>query len=445
MSLEVGPAPRAARDPAVRTRRLVQMLRAGSTTPERLRRVAASLVVGCLLTAVVSVLGGLAHTGAVHDSGSRIAALDADAGELYRSLADADATATRGYVSGGLEPAAVRARYDDDIARAADRLVQAASRLPVGDPAAVPVGTIGVQLPVYAGLMETARTYNRQGLPLGQSYLDSASRLMRSTILPAAEELRRMQTAALAAAYQRGGAIPFAVLLIGAAVLAGMVDHAMLERRRTNKVVNTGLLAAAAALVVALLWWVVAVAVASDRLDGARQHSDAAIALDDARAAVLQARSNESLVLVARSGGGPSEQGFTTLVEHVVGPDGHGGLLADAVRSAPDSTVRVEAIRTALQGWRVAHRHVRELDDGGRYQQAVASVSGGDPAGSGAAFERLDAGLGSAIDTERGAFAVADGRADAALTGLATGPAVLSLIAGGLVTAGIGRRVGEYR
>jgi len=421
------------------------MLRAGSTTPERLRRVAAALVVGCLLTALVSVLGGLAHSGAVRDSGTRIAALDADAAELYRSLADADATATRGYVSGGLEPAAVRARYDDDVARAADRLVQAASRLPVGDPAAVPVATIGVQFPVYAGLMETARTYNRQGLPLGQSYLGSASRLMRSTILPAAEELRRMQTEALAAAYQRGGAIPFAVLLIGVAVLAGMVDHAVLERRRTNKVVNTGLLAAAAALVVALLGWVVAVAVAGDRLDGARQHSDAAIALDDARAAVLQARSNESLVLVARGGGGSSEQGFTMQVDRVLGPDGHSGLLADAMRSAPGSAARVEAIRTALEGWRDAHRHVRELDDGGQYQQAVASITGSDPAGSSAAFERLDAALGSAIDIERGAFTVADARADSALTGLTTGPAVLVLLAAGLATAGIGRRVGEYR
>jgi hypothetical protein len=445
VSLDVAPASRAATDIVGRPRQLVQMLRVGSTTPERLRRVAATLVLGCLLTAVVSVLGGLAHTQAVQESGTRIAVLSADAAELYRSLADADATATRGYVSGGLEPAAVRARYDDDIARAADRLVQAASRLPAADPAAVPVSTIGVQLPVYAGLMESARTYNRQGLPLGQSYLDSASRLMRSTILPAAEELRRMQTVALETAYQRGGAIPFAVLLIGAAVLAGVIDHAVLERRRTNKVINTGLAAAGAALVAALLWWVVAVVVAGDRLDGARQHSDTAIALDDARAAVLQARSNESLVLVARSGGGSSEQGFTAQVQHVLGPAGQGGLLADAVRSEPDSTVRVQAIRTALENWQTAHRHVRELDDGGQYQQAVASVTGADPASSGAAFERLDAALGSAIDIEQGAFTVADGRAGSALTGLTTGPAVLAVLAAGLVTVGIGRRVGEYR
>ncbi|HEX5346673.1 MAG TPA: hypothetical protein VFW64_06155 [Pseudonocardiaceae bacterium] len=48
MSLTVAPATRVATDIVGRPRQLVQMLRAGSTTPERLRRVAAALVVGCL-------------------------------------------------------------------------------------------------------------------------------------------------------------------------------------------------------------------------------------------------------------------------------------------------------------------------------------------------------------------------------------------------------------
>ena len=106
---------------------------AGSTTPERLRRVTAVLIVGCLLGALVSVLGGAARTSAVQDAQTRIAALTADSAELYRSLADADAMATSGYVSGGREPTAVRARYDDDVARATDRLVAAAGRLPDAD------------------------------------------------------------------------------------------------------------------------------------------------------------------------------------------------------------------------------------------------------------------------------------------------------------------------
>lgn len=423
-----------------------RMLRAGVTTPERLRRVTVGLVVGCLVIAAVSVLGGATRISAVADSGDRIAASTADAAELYRSLADADATATSGYVAGGVEPVATRARYDDDIARAANRVVQAASRLPDGDPAAIPVTAIAIQLPVYTGLVEAARTLNRQGLPLGQSYLDSASRLMRSAILPAAVQLRQMQTAALAAAYQRGGGFPFTVLLIGAAVLAGVVDHAVLERRRTKRILSIGLLAAGVAILAALLWWVVAVLVAGDRLESARHHSAAATVLDEARSAVLQARSNESLVLVARSGsGGSSEQGFAAHIERVLGAGGESGLLGEAVRSVPDSASRVESIRAALVDWQAAHRQVRQLDDDGRYRQAVASVTGTDPASSGAAFQRLDSALGAAIDGERESFTVEARRASSALTGLTVGPAVLALFAAAAVAAGIGRRVSEYQ
>jgi len=51
------------------------------------------------------------------------------------------------------------------------------------------------------------------------------------------------------------------------------------------------------------VWWLTATTVANGRLDEAQRHGDAATALDDARTAVLQARSSESLTLVARSAG----------------------------------------------------------------------------------------------------------------------------------------------
>ena len=168
-----------------------------------------------------------------HDLGGgherRRTALTTDSAELYRSLADADAMATSGYVAGGREPTAVRARYDDDIARATDRLVDAAGRLPGSGP----VATVAAQLPAYTGLVETARTLNRLGLPLGQAYLGSASELMRGTILPAAEELRRQQAAELTEAYERGVAIPFAVGALLVATLVAIVDVSVHERRRT--------------------------------------------------------------------------------------------------------------------------------------------------------------------------------------------------------------------
>ena len=321
--------------------------------------------------------------------------------------------------------------------------MQAAGRLPEGDPAQRPIATIAAQLPVYTGLIDTARTYNRQGLPLGQSYLDTGSRLMRSTILPAADELRRLQAAALDTDYRRGGAFPYAVLLIGVAAVAAIVDAGLRERRRTNRVLNVGLLAAGGALVAGLLWWAVALLVAGGHLGEAQRHSAAGTALDDAHAAVLQARSNESLVLVARSGGAAADAGFTGQLERVLGPNGSAGLLGAAAETAPAD--RIEAVRAAAVAWGEAHRRLRELDDGGDYRAAVASATGADPAGSGVAFQQLDTELGRAADDQRQAFDAELDAAGAALTAIWAGPAILALVAAAAAAAGIGRRVGEYR
>ena len=414
-----------------------------ATTPGRLLRVEAVLVVAALVLGVLGVLGGMARVSAVHDARTRIAALTTGAADLYQSLADADAMATTGYVSGGLEPATVRARYDDDIQRAGRLLTNAAGLLPPGDPAIAAVSTVGEQLPVYTGLVENARALNRLGLPLGQSYLASASKLMQSTILPAVEEVRTAESVALAVAYRQGAAIPFAVLAIGLAVLIAIADLALRERRRTNRVLNVGVTVAGLAVLASVAWWAVAAITTDVRVGGARAHTGAGAALDDARIAVLQARSNESLVLVARnSGGGSSDDAFSGQLDDVVN---NFGLLADAERADPELADRVAALRGAATAWSAAHRDVRRLDDGGQYPQAVASVVGHGPGSSGAAFDALDAALAATIGEERAAFAVDVEAAEGALVALPWISAVLALVAAGAVIVGIGRRVGEYR
>jgi len=414
-----------------------------ATTPGRLLRVEAVLVVAALVLGVSGVLGGMARVSAVHDARTRVAALTTGAADLYQSLADADAMATTGYVSGGLEPATVRARYDDDIQRAGRLLTNAAALLPPGDPAIAAVSTVGEQLPVYTGLVENARALNRLGLPLGQSYLASASKLMQTTILPAVEEVRTAESAALAVVYRRGAAIPFAVLAIGLAIVVALADLARREWRRTNRVLNVGLTVAGLAVLACVAWWAVAAITTDVRIGGARAHTGAGAALDDARIAVLQARSNESLVLIARnSGGGSSDGAFSAQLDDVVNDF---GLLADAERADPELADRVAALREAATAWSAAHREVRRLDDGGRYPQAVASVVGHGPGSSGAAFDALDAGLAAAIGEERAAFAVDVEAAEGALVALPWISAVLALVAAGAVIIGIGRRVGEYR
>ena len=396
-----------------------------ATTPGRLLRVEAVLVVAALVLGVLGVLGGMARVSAVHDARTRIAALTTGAADLYQSLADADAMATTGYVSGGLEPATVRARYDDDIQRAGRLLTNAAGLLPAGDPAIAAVSTVGEQLPVYTGLVENARALNRLGLPLGQAYLASASKLMQTRILPAVEEVRTAESATLASTYARAAALPFAVLAVGLAVFVALVDLALRERRRTNRVLNVGLTVAGLGVLACVAWWAVAAITA------------------DARIAVLQARSNESLVLVARnSGGGSSDAAFSAHLDEVVNDF---GLLADAERADPQLADRVAALRGAATAWSAAHRDVRRLDDGGQYPQAVASVVGHGPGSSGAAFDALDTALAASIGEERAAFAVDVEAAEGALVALPWISAVLALVAAGAVIVGIGRRVGEYR
>lgn len=478
----------------------------GHTTPARLLRLGAVLVLGALLTAVVSLVSGLTRQNAADQGSGRVSALSVDSSAIYRALADADAMATSGYVAGGQhagEPAAVRTRYEADLARAADRLTDAAGHLDSGDPAQRLVSAVVAQLPVYSGLVETARFYNRAGLPLGQSYLGSASTLMRETMLPDVQRLGARQSGSLAADYGRAGAPAVAVLLIGAATLAGLVDAAIRERRRTNRVVNRGLVTAAGLLALVLVWWLAATAVSEVRLVQAGRHGRAATALDEAQVAVLRARSNESLVLVARSGTGASDTGFVGALDQVLGPGGvtgtdrraapgpdrtggastaerpadpgkpgtgvggtsgeagrpgtdvggnpaeagsAGGLLGVASAAAgSDGAAGLAAVRADARRWVQAHQRLRALDDQGQYTEAVASAIGTDPAGSGAAFDPLDASLGQALDAQRAAQADAADAARDALTWLPAGPSVLALLAASAAAAGIAARVAEYR
>ena len=417
-------------------------LGSGSTTPERLFRVALVLVVGCLATALVSVLAGMARSASVAEAQTRIAALTTDSAELYRSLADADAMATSGYVAGGREPTAVRARYDDDIARATDRLVDAAGRLPGSGP----VATVAAQLPVYTGSWRRrARSTAR-----GCRWASRTWAARRSSC--GARSSRRPRSCAgsrpprSTEAYERGVAIPFAVGALLVATLVAIVDVSLRERRRTHRSAQRR-----AAHRCGCAGGRVGV-VGRGRRRGERPARDRAAAQrrrDRARRRAYRRSCRPAAPRASRwwpaARASPSDDDFTNGIVRVVGADGASGLLGRADGGAPGSADRITALRVAVGDWQAAHRQVRELDDGGRYTDAVASVVTTTPGGSGATFERLDAAFVEAIDAERAAFAAATASAASALTGLVAGPAVLALLAAAAVAVGLGRRIGEYR
>jgi len=109
------------------------------------------------------------------------------AGQLYTTLSIADAAAATAFIAGA-EPRAVRQRYEQAITDAADAVTRSSSGL-TDEPMVQLLGRINARLAVYTGLVETARTNNRAGNPVGSSYLSEASSLMQQTILPDAQKL----------------------------------------------------------------------------------------------------------------------------------------------------------------------------------------------------------------------------------------------------------------
>ena len=110
------------------------------------------------------------------------------------------------------------------------------------------------QLPVYTGMVETARANHRDGNAVAVNYMSNASTLMREDILPDARELFRL-TSAKVTQEQKALTRPQWVPLSGfvAAVfflLAAQWWLWRLTRRRFNR----GFLAATVLLSVALAW-----------------------------------------------------------------------------------------------------------------------------------------------------------------------------------------------
>jgi hypothetical protein len=374
--------------------------------------------------------------------------LAAAAQQVYRSLSDADATAASAFLSIGTEPPELRQRYERDVAEAGAALAKAASDASdVAD--AAPVDVLNQSLPVYTGLVETARANNRLGYPVGASYLREASELMRAKILPAAQDLYRVDTARLVDEQDSATGFPWLATILLAALLAALVVAQIYLTRRTNRLLNVGLVVATAAVVVSLLWGAVALVVQGSLVgSGQDDGSHRVDVLVRARIAALQARADETLTLVARGDGGAYEKDFGANAVQLVGPDGQGGLLGEARGLIKDGegVTRVADATKAANDWLKAHKVVRTQDDAGQYQEAVDfAVLEDKTDGSAPAFRRLDDSLQAAIDVGRQQFLDDTHRGDNALTFLAPGLAVLAIVAAAGVTMGIRERLREYR
>ncbi|MEO3973895.1 hypothetical protein [Streptomyces sp. CAU 1734] len=422
---------------------------AATTEPGRLQ------IIGALLAAMVVAFGAVtaaevgARASAADDVVSRSQPLSAEAASVYRSLADADTAASSGFLAGAAkEPAAVRERYRKDIALASRLLIEAATNTDRSSESGRQIAILNEQLPVYTGRIETARVYNRQGLPLGGAHLRFANEQMTRVLLPAAQRLYDAETARLDRDEDAARFWPALSLVLGLLTLGALVWAQRRTYLRTNRVFNHGLLAATAAAGAVLLWLTAGHTMARAGLDEAREHGQRSLkVLTDARINSLKARANENLVLVAR-GAVLTDDGKRDKyeTEYDAGMRKLGEGLELARRYAEDDAGRapVDAATAAVAKWNSRHDRVGETDKAGEYDAALRLVIGA-KGSTGESFDAVDAALAKALAHEQREFTRAAGDGRDSLGGLPTGAAVLALLGAAGAIAGINRRLSEYR
>ena len=404
-----------------------------ATTPGKLRLLLVVLVVLSLAWGVLATLTADQHASAAADVVAAREPLTLDAQQIYRGLSDADAAAASAFLSGGLEPAAARQRYDADISQAALGIEAAGALVGPSGSASKDLAALSAGLPVYAGEVGTAVADNRLGLPLGAAYLREASALLRGTLLPAASDIYTKESGLLTSASAQATGLPLLVLalLVGLALGSVLYRSSRWLTRRTHRVFNYGLLVASVAGVVSLAWLAAAFFVGRGDLLNAQQRGSApAEAFARAEVAALQAHADESLTLIDNTGDDSYQKDYLAQ-QKLLGP-GPGTLLAALPALAA----------TDAQAWYRAHAALRAQDDAGNHAAAVGSALSGDAAAS---FAALSATLSHGIDASQAVFASSarGGRDD--FTGLTEGMIVASLVMAVGCAWGLSRRLAEYR
>lgn len=416
--------------------------RSAASTPGRLFVIGVGLVVLALLTGVTGVVAVQQKQNTIDNLMAHREPVAAASQQIYRSLSDADAIAASAFLSRGTPPASLRDRYELDIAQAGANLAKAAADAGGVPAAQEQIDTLGQQMPVYTGLVETARAYNRQGYPAGAAYLREASGLMRAKLLPAAQELYSIDFKRLAEEQEQARSFPWTTVVLVLVLLVAMVATQRYLTRRTNRLLNVGLVAATIAVIIGLAWGTTVLLIESSKVANGHDSGTRQVELAvQARITALKMRANETLTLVARGDGEEYETDWKRLQKDIAGDN---NLLFRAQGLAANGDVLADA-RDNVADWLAAHKEVRALDDNGDYEKAVDLATGDGANGAAAAFNKLDENLQSAINDGRAVFVDETSTASTTMTGLVPGVAVLALVAAAGVTMGIRERLQEYR
>jgi hypothetical protein len=332
-------------------------------TPGRLRAVG-------IVSVVATLLFGLAAGQAFRSADGALSRAAANSDQLVRiqaiqtNVVQADADATNAFLVGGLEPAAQRADYTEAIASASRLIAEAAQHQPADGAA---LAALNQSLVSYTSQVEQARANNRQALPIGAQYLKGASADLRADALPLLANLGEANNARVTEEFDRAARSALWLVSGGLLALVVLVLSLVWLARRTRRLVNVPLAAAALVVLVTLVIGTVGLLSVKGSVDDTRTgvYADT-LSTARARIAGFDAKSNESLTLIARGSGAAFEKAWQASSAAVT-------TEIAQLEAAPASVGRDPL---PWPDYATVHQKIRALDDGGDWEGAVELATG---------------------------------------------------------------------
>ncbi|MGZ4227415.1 MAG: hypothetical protein ACXVTC_14375 [Solirubrobacteraceae bacterium] len=404
------------------------------------------VVAGALCFGVVATLAARSRSDAARAARTQSEPLLFQAATLYNSLSDANATATTTFLTGGLEPPARRAHYLQDLRNATGSLTTLTREVGGSSEAGAAVRTIGDQLPVYSGLVESARANNLQGFPVGAAYLRQASNLLTGNILPAAKQLYAIEAKRLGDDYRAGTSnAPLVALAIAIGLsLVILIAAQRFVARVSRRILNVWMLLATLVIAGVSVWAVVGLVGERNALSRAQRNgSDSVEVLTASRVLLSRARSDQSLTLVSRGTDETSPADFQKVMD-VLSPQG--GMIGEFTPLAARTGSSAAAARLAREfaDYRRETAQITKLDQDGRIDRAI-SLAVADAARPSYPATRLNADLAAQATAAQDRFRAAAADATSALSGLRFAIPALAVLAAILGLVGIRQRAREYR
>lgn len=404
-----------------------------SGTPGRMRVLVAASVLACVAFGIFAFV-------AASSRASALASARSDAAQLVRvqairtDLVLADANLTNSFLVGGLEAPAARTAYERGVAAASTTVADASGDVASDAHALAKVNDVVSQ---YTGLVESARADNRLGYPLGAAYLRQATGVLHSDALPTLETLGRTEQIRIARSYA-DSAHAMTWLLVGLpTAIVVLVGTQIWLSRRTRRLINVPLVAATTGVLVVGVVLVAAMAWSQGKATDTRTNAYfATIELTTARIDAFDAKSAESLTLVARGSGQSYEASFQDLATNTR------LILDDAASRGGSEEGQASATFAA---YRRVHASIRTADDNGNWDGAVRLATGSTGTSSNAAFNRFDTSSTRALARRSAQLRDDLGSARAPLTPFAWIALIIGFGAAAGCIRGMSIRLREYR